>query len=51
MPASLVESQFAVLEVPGDDEHALSIRADRPIKEIVEAARRFIEAGQSQPAQ
>lgn len=51
MPASLVDSQFAALEPPEADEHAISLDAERPIAEIVEAARTFFTTRQSQPAQ
>ena len=51
MPASLVDSQFEALEPPDADENALSISAEKPIAEIVEAARAFLASRQSQPAQ
>lgn len=35
MPASLVDSQFAILEPPGSDENALAISAERSVDEIV----------------
>lgn len=35
MPASLVDSQFAILEPPGADENAIAISAKRPVNEIV----------------
>ena len=38
MPASLVDSQFADLEAPGEDEAALRIDGTLPIQEIVSAA-------------
>ena len=37
MPASLVESQFAILEPPGADEHALTVDAKLPVADIVTA--------------
>ena len=37
MPASLVESQFAILEPPGADEQALTVDATRPVADIVGA--------------
>lgn len=51
MPASLVDSQFEALEPPAADEIALSVSAEKPIAEIVEAARAFLASRQSQPAQ
>ena len=36
MPASLLDSQLATLEVPGPDEDALAIAAERPVADIVE---------------
>jgi gluconokinase len=36
MPASLLDSQLATLEVPGPDEDALAIAADCPVADIVE---------------
>lgn len=38
MPASLVDSQFAILEPPGADERAFTLDATRPIGEIVATA-------------
>jgi len=35
MPASLVDSQFAILEPPGSDERALTIDATRPVADVV----------------
>jgi gluconokinase len=37
MPASLLDSQFAALEVPGPDE-ALAIDIDQPLDAIVDTA-------------
>ena len=51
MPASLVDSQFEALEPPSADENALSISAEKPIAEIVEAARAFLASRQSHSAQ
>lgn len=51
MPASLVDSQFEALEPPGADERAISLDAERPIAEIIEAACTFFMTRQSQPAQ
>ncbi len=36
MPASLLESQLAILEPPGPDEHALTVAMDAPIETVVE---------------
>jgi len=43
--ADLMDSQFAVLEPPAPDEHAVSISADLPIDDIVEHAVRASGAG------
>ncbi|WP_095091458.1 gluconokinase [Mesorhizobium sophorae] len=37
MPASLVDSQFAILEPPAADERALTLDARRPVDELVAA--------------
>ncbi|TPK18645.1 gluconokinase [Mesorhizobium sp. B2-5-9] len=42
MPASLVDSQFAILEPPGQDERALTLDATRPVDELVAQAMRLI---------
>lgn len=34
MPASLLRSQFAALELPGEDEIALTVATDRPVTRI-----------------
>jgi gluconokinase len=36
MPASLLDSQFAALEPPGDDEDAITVDIDKPLEHIVE---------------
>jgi gluconokinase len=36
MPAALLDSQFAALEEPGDDEPAIAVDIDRPIDIIVD---------------
>ncbi|QKC82981.1 gluconokinase [Mesorhizobium sp. NZP2077] len=41
MPASLVDSQFAILEPPGRDERALTIDATRPVADVVGDAMRL----------
>lgn len=38
MPASLVDSQFAILEPPAANERALTLDATRPVDELVTAA-------------
>src|SRR5690606_21561686 len=38
MPASLVDSQFATLEPPADDEAALTLDATRPVDELAAEA-------------
>lgn len=35
MPLSLLDSQFAALEPPAADEHAVTVDIDRPLAEIV----------------
>jgi len=35
MPTSLLDSQFATLEIPGKDENAISVVIDAPLQEIV----------------
>jgi gluconokinase len=42
MPASMVESQFAILEPPGTDERALTIDATRPVADVVADATRLL---------
>lgn len=44
MPASLLHSQFDVLEVPGEDENALVVSIDAPVPQIVEAILQRVEA-------
>lgn len=51
MPASLVDSQFATLEPPGDDEEIFSISGARPIAEIVAAVTGFLAGRRSRPAE
>ena len=38
MPASLIDSQFAALELPGPDEMAVSLDGRRPVDELVAEA-------------
>lgn len=38
MPAALLDSQFAALEEPGNDENVLNISVDQPVKAIVDEA-------------
>ncbi|MER9332709.1 gluconokinase [Mesorhizobium sp. M0293] len=42
MPASLVDSQFAILEPPAANERALTLDATRPVSELVAAAVHWI---------
>lgn len=35
MPSDLLASQFAALEEPGPDEHAIRVEVDQPVNEIV----------------
>jgi len=35
MPTSLLDSQFATLEVPNEDENAIAVAIDAPLEEIV----------------
>jgi gluconokinase len=44
MPASLVESQFAALEAPGQDENAIALDGTRSIADLVAQLRPFLEA-------
>ena len=37
MPSDLLASQFATLEEPGPDEHAIRVEIDHPVNEIVAA--------------
>lgn len=37
MPASLIDSQFAALEPPETDEHAITVNIDNPLEAIVAA--------------
>jgi len=36
MPGTLLDSQFAALEVPGSDEHPITVSIDRPVGAIVD---------------
>ena len=47
MPASLVESQFAILEPPGADEQALTVGATRPVADIVTAVASLLAGAKS----
>ncbi|QPC95188.1 gluconokinase [Mesorhizobium sp. INR15] len=44
MPASLVDSQFAILEAPGSDERALTLDATRPIGDLVRTVARALRS-------
>ena len=35
MPLALLDSQFATLEPPGPDEHAISVSIDQPLAALV----------------
>jgi carbohydrate kinase (thermoresistant glucokinase family) len=35
MPSALLASQFAALEEPGADEHAIDVEIDQPVSQIV----------------
>jgi 6-phosphogluconolactonase len=52
MPASLIDSQFATLEEPGDDEHAIVASIDARPREVVDAiaAKLGISAGSAAKA-
>jgi len=43
MPGSLLASQLATLEVPGDDEASLIIHGDRPVAEVVATAGNWLQ--------
>ena len=43
MPGSLLASQLATLEEPGDDEANLIIHGDRPVAEVVASARAWLQ--------
>ncbi|MGX5847515.1 gluconokinase [Mesorhizobium sp. PL10] len=47
MPASLVESQFAILEPPGADEQALTVDATLPVAGIVTAVASLLAGAKS----
>ena len=51
MPASLVDSQFAILEPPAADEEAFSVSAAKPIADIVAAVTEFLAMQQSSTAE
>ena len=38
MPASLLDSQFATLEVPGPDENVLTLSVTQPIETLADQA-------------
>ena len=42
MPASLLDSQFATLQVPGPDENAVSVPVDGDVAEVVARIRRAV---------
>lgn len=43
MPASLLDSQLAILEPPGEDERHLMVDIDRPVEQIVDRVERWLE--------
>ncbi|MBX6389237.1 MAG: gluconokinase [Frankia sp.] len=45
MPTSLLDSQFAALEEPGPDEHALTVDVDRPPDALARAVTDALAAG------
>ena len=47
MPASLVDSQFAILEPPGADEQALTVDATLPVADIVTAVASLLAGAKS----
>jgi gluconokinase len=51
MPASLLDSQLAILEIPGADENAISIDIDQPAEAILNAALFALHRGKIPPAQ
>lgn len=42
-PASLLDSQFATLEEPGDDEHTIVVDASQPLSTVVSQARQALQ--------
>lgn len=50
MPGSLLDSQLATLEVPGDDEPALLVTADESVGETVERAVAWSATSAGQPS-
>lgn len=49
MPASLLDSQFETLEVPGPDENALIVPVDLPVSAIIERILHAIRQGPASP--
>lgn len=47
MPTSLLDSQFATLEVPGEDENAVAVTIDAPLDKIVSDITAAFEERQS----
>lgn len=43
MPVSLIESQFAALEVPGRDEEAFTVDIDQPLAAILDAVQEYLK--------
>jgi carbohydrate kinase (thermoresistant glucokinase family) len=46
MPASLLPSQLATLEMPQPDEHALVLDTDRPLEQLTKEALRYLRTQQ-----
>lgn len=49
MPASLSESQFAVLEPPGADEDPITVSVDQPVDRVVDQIVVLLKAGRTRP--
>lgn len=47
MPVSLIDSQFAALEPPADDEAAFTTEIDRPLTVIVDAVETYLNGEQA----
>jgi gluconokinase len=50
MPASLLDSQLATLEAPGDDEHAITLDAGAPTALLVQGALAQLQSPQGTPS-
>ncbi|MBC2664919.1 gluconokinase [Novosphingobium flavum] len=49
MPASLLDSQLATLEMPGEDEWCLTLPADKPVEVLVARAIDFVTTAGARP--